>query len=92
MAFESFKGFSENQIEQPRGTDVGFTDYLIDVPVGAVKGLSQAVQGLLSSQVILFLDSLEQRKKLPVSIHGSTVNLKYHLCSLKKNESLLSNS
>ena len=48
MAFESFKGFSENQIEQPRGTDVGFTDYLIDVPVGAVKGLSQAVQGLLS--------------------------------------------
>ena len=48
MAFESFKGFSENQIEQPRGTDVGFTDYLLDVPVGAVKGLSQAVQGLLS--------------------------------------------
>jgi hypothetical protein len=48
MAFESFKGFSENQIEQPRGSDVGFTDYLIDVPVGAVKGLSQAVQGLLS--------------------------------------------
>ena len=48
MAFESFKGFSENQVEQPRGTDVGFTDYLIDVPVGAVKGLSQAVQGLLS--------------------------------------------
>ena len=35
MAFESFKGFSENQIEQPRGTDVGFTDYLLDVPVGA---------------------------------------------------------
>ena len=26
----------------------GFTDYLLDVPVGAVKGLSQAVQGLLS--------------------------------------------
>ena len=48
MAFESFRGFSENQVEQPRGTDVGFTDYLIDVPVGAVKGLSQAVQGLLS--------------------------------------------
>ena len=48
MAFESFKGFSDNQVEQPRGSDVGFTDYLLDVPVGAVKGLSQAVQGLLS--------------------------------------------
>jgi hypothetical protein len=48
MAFESFKGFSENQVKQPRGTDVGFTDYLIDAPVGAIKGLSQAVQGLLS--------------------------------------------
>ena len=48
MAFESFKGFSNNQVEQPRGSDVGFTDYLIDLPVGAVKGLSQAVQGLVS--------------------------------------------
>ena len=48
MAFEQFKGFSNNQVEQPRGSDVGFTDYLIDLPVGAVKGLSQAVQGLVS--------------------------------------------
>ena len=48
MAFESFKGFSQNQVEQPRGSDVGFTDYLIDLPVGAVAGLSQAVQGLVS--------------------------------------------
>ena len=26
----------------------GFTDYLTDIPVGAIKGASQAVQGLLS--------------------------------------------
>ena len=30
----------------------GFTDYLTDIPVGAIKGASQAVQGLLSLGVM----------------------------------------
>lgn len=30
-----------------KGSEVGFTDYLTDVPIGAVKGLSAIVEGLL---------------------------------------------
>ena len=50
MALESLKGFQifdDEDITQTRGTDVGVTDYLFDIPVGAVAGLSQAVKGLL---------------------------------------------
>ena len=50
MALEGLKGFQffdDEDITQTRGTDVGVTDYLFDIPVGAVAGLSQAVKGLL---------------------------------------------
>jgi len=52
MALETLKSFSsilDEDTEQSaaRGSDVGFSDYLLDVPIGAVQGLSQAVQGLL---------------------------------------------
>ena len=48
MALEGLRGFDyEEDITQARGTDVGVTDYLFDIPVGAVAGLSQAVKGLL---------------------------------------------
>ena len=48
MALEGLRGFDyEEDITEARGTDVGVTDYLFDIPVGAVAGLSQAVKGLL---------------------------------------------
>ena len=48
MALEGLTGFDSDQdITTARGTDVGLGDYIFDIPVGAVKGLSQAVQGLL---------------------------------------------
>ena len=42
----TFSSYNED-IETARGGDIGFGDYIVDLPVGAVKGLSQAVQGLL---------------------------------------------
>ena len=48
MALEGLRGFDSDQdITTARGTDVGLGDYIFDIPVGAVRGLSQAVQGLL---------------------------------------------
>jgi hypothetical protein len=52
MALETLKSFSsildeDTKQSAARGSDVGFSDYLLDVPIGAVQGLSQAVQGLL---------------------------------------------
>ena len=48
MALPTLRGFDSDQdITTARGTDVGLGDYIFDIPVGAVKGLSQAVQGLL---------------------------------------------
>ena len=43
----TFNDFDDEDITKARGTDVGLGDYIFDIPVGAVKGLSQAVQGLL---------------------------------------------
>jgi len=37
----------DEDLTRARGTDAGVTDYLFDIPVGAVAGLSQAVKGLL---------------------------------------------
>jgi hypothetical protein len=44
-----FKSLLEQQPEDvdPKGR-VGFTDYVTDIPLGALKGASQAIQGLLS--------------------------------------------
>ena len=42
----TFSSYNED-IETARGGDIGLGDYIVDLPVGAVKGLSQAVQGLL---------------------------------------------
>ena len=42
----TFSSYNED-IETARGGDIGFGDYIVDLPVGAVKGLSRAVQGLL---------------------------------------------
>ena len=40
--------WSDNpDVEVAQGNEVGFTDYLTDVPIGAVKGVSALVQGLL---------------------------------------------
>ena len=51
MALEGLRGFEvfsdDEDITRARGTDAGVTDYLFDIPVGAVAGLSQAVKGLL---------------------------------------------
>ena len=48
MALPTLRGFDSDQdITTARGTDVGLGDYIFDIPVGAIKGLSQAVQGLL---------------------------------------------
>ena len=53
MALEGLRGFDyEEDITQARGTDAGVTDYLFDIPVGAVAGLSQAVKGLLQLGVM----------------------------------------
>ena len=50
MAVEPLFGDIFNQ--QPEDVDpkgkAGFTDYVTDVPVGILRGASQAVQGLLS--------------------------------------------
>ena len=43
----TFNDFDDEDITKARGTDVGLGDYIFDIPVGAVKGLSQAVQCLL---------------------------------------------
>jgi len=41
-------GDNENEnIEVAKGAEVGFTDYLTDIPVGAYKGVSSLIQGLL---------------------------------------------
>jgi hypothetical protein len=40
--FEKFKSFTDDGIEEARGQDVGLTDYIFDVPLGIVKGASQA--------------------------------------------------
>ena len=46
MGFD--RSILENEeLTRARGTDAGVTDYLFDIPVGAVAGLSQAVKGLL---------------------------------------------
>ena len=50
-------GFDRSILEgedltRARGTDAGVTDYLFDIPVGAVAGLSQAVKGLLQLGVM----------------------------------------
>ena len=48
MGFDRRSIFDSGEDLTPaRGTDVGLGDYIFDIPVGAVKGLSQAVQGLL---------------------------------------------
>ena len=48
MGFDQRSIFDSGEDLTPaRGTDVGLGDYIFDIPVGAVKGLSQAVQGLL---------------------------------------------
>ena len=48
MALEGLRGFDSDQdITTARGTGVGLGDYIFDIPVGAVRGLSQPVQGLL---------------------------------------------
>ena len=53
MALEGLRGFDyEEDITLARGTDAGVTDYLFDIPVGAVAGLSQAVKGLLQLGVM----------------------------------------
>ena len=53
MALEGLRGFDyEEDITEARGTDVGVTDYLFDIPVGAVAGISQAVKGLLQLGVM----------------------------------------
>ena len=46
--FESFDSFTDDNIEEARGQDVGITDYIFDVPLGIVKGASQAIEGLLT--------------------------------------------
>ena len=50
MAVEPLFGDIFNQ--QPEDVDpkgkAGFTDYVTDVPIGILRGASQAVQGLLS--------------------------------------------
>jgi len=46
--FEKFKSFTDDGIEEARGQDVGLTDYIFDVPLGIVKGASQAIEGLLT--------------------------------------------
>jgi hypothetical protein len=42
----------DEDLTRARGTDAGVTDYLFDIPVGAVAGLSQAVKGLLQLGVM----------------------------------------
>ena len=55
MALEGLRGFDyEEDITEARGTDVGVTDYLLDIPVGAVAGISQAVKGLLQLGCLLY--------------------------------------
>ncbi len=75
----------KDQTDNSRGED------LFQLGEGLVGSYPLSVQGLLSSQVIRFLDSLEQKKKLPVSINGSTVNLKYHLLDYSNVENIVNN-
>ena len=42
-----FGGLFSEPAENIQPETVGALDYLTDIPVGAVKGISQAVQGLL---------------------------------------------
>ena len=42
----------DEDLTRARGTDVGVTDYLFDIPVGAVAGVSQAIKGLLQLGVM----------------------------------------
>ena len=41
----------DEDLTRARGTDAGVTDYLFDIPVGAVAGLSQAVNPVKSSLI-----------------------------------------
>jgi hypothetical protein len=43
-----FGGLFDAEKEQVQPETVGAINYLTDVPIGVVKGLSQAVQGLIS--------------------------------------------
>jgi len=48
MALEGLKGlFQEDELAVARGSDVTLGDYILDLPKGAGKGASQAIQGLL---------------------------------------------